>query len=177
MMSRSSVDDSTSASILVVTNREDEAELVGHLAGLGVIDTVDGSDVALREFAIQRSEVVVVAASLDAGDARALIASIRGAAAIGTVHVILVGDAKGPIRNALDAADFGADRFIARPVSGKALRFAVSHGIEAARRGRAAEHPARITGTQRAVMVGDGSRPTRMPTVPPVSPISARLEA
>src|SRR5262249_1695333 len=53
----------------------------------------------------------------------------------GLIHIVLVGDVRGPIRNALDASDFLVDRFVARPLSAKALRFAVSSGITAIRAG------------------------------------------
>ena len=47
--------------------------------------------------------------------------AVRGPA----LRVVLIGETNGPIRNALDAADFEVDRFVGRPLSGKALAFAV----------------------------------------------------
>ena len=128
--------DEPRASILVVANREDVAELTGVLEG--DVATSEGGDDTITRFVAERPEVVVVTATLEAGDTRALIASLRAAAPAGSFHVILIGDVKGPIRNALDAADFAADRFVARPVAPKALRFAVSSGMAAARRARSA---------------------------------------
>ena len=137
--------DSSPARILVVCNPQDDAELTGVLAGdplpvAGVpaeVATGDGGDDTVARFVELRPEVVVLTASLDAGDARALVAAMRGAAPAGSFHVVLVGDATGPIRNALDAADFGSDRFVARPVAPKALRYAVGSGVATARGGRA----------------------------------------
>jgi hypothetical protein len=165
--------DGAPATILVVCNREDAPELVSALDGTGTVASGDGGDDTFRSFVERRPEVVVVTAALDAGDARALIGALRAEAPPGSFHVVLIGDARGPIRNALDAADFAADRFVARPVAAKALRFAVTAGITLARRGRGdAEAPAavpapvlpdasvtRVTGAQRAVMIRDGSSP------------------
>src|SRR5690606_8650929 len=45
--------------------------------------------------------------------------------------IVLVGDDDtGPVRTALDAIDLKADHFVTRPVSVKALRFAVGGGLE-----------------------------------------------
>jgi len=127
------------ASILVACNPHDADEIVAALTGepdAPAIVVSDGGNDAVGRFVDLRPEVVVVAATLDAGDARMLISALRGAAPAGTFHVVLVGDARGPVRNALDAADFVADRFVARPLSPKALRYAITSGIATARRGR-----------------------------------------
>ena len=176
--------DGSPASILVVCNTQDAAELTGALRGdplpvvgaLVRIVTSDGGDNTVNIFVDMQPEVVVVTASLDHGDARALIAALRAAAPAGSFHVVLIGDLKGPIRNALDAADFTIDRFVARPVAAKALRFAVGSSVAAIRRGRPVTEPGqpgapvvvmpepaaatRITGQHRAVMI------TRVPTMP-----------
>jgi Domain of unknown function (DUF4388) len=137
------------ARVLVVANPGEAPELVSALASpwpAGPVEVVtgDGGDDTLQAFAQRRPDVVVVAASLDAGDARALIAAMREGGE--PVHVVLVGDARGPIRNALDASDFGVDRFVARPLSAKALRFAVGRAVGA---------------TVRAPTGGEGSAPRR----------------
>ncbi len=147
---------SAGARVLIVANPGDSPELMAALAEplpVGPVDvsTGDGGDDTLRAFAERRPEVVVVSASLEAGDARALIAAMRES---GPVHVILVGDARGPIRNALDATDFGVDRFVGRPLSAKALRFAVGSGVGAVRTGFG-------TGP------GEGSRPRRTAMIAP----------
>ncbi|MCB9574681.1 MAG: hypothetical protein H6709_21600 [Kofleriaceae bacterium] len=167
------------ATILVVSNPSDTAEI---RAALGdavlpgariVVD--DGADGTLGTFVEQRPEVVVMTATLDAGDGRSLIGAMRDAAAAGTFHVVLIGDLRGPVRNALDAADFRADRFVARPLAAKALRYAVTTGAAVARRARAAGAAApsaapvavlpeagstRVSGQHRAVLVtGAGTEP------------------
>ena len=53
--------------------------------------------------------------------------------------IVLVGDDTGPIRTALDAIDMKPDRFVSRPLSAKALRFAVQSGLETVARARAPE--------------------------------------
>jgi hypothetical protein len=145
------------ARVLIVANPGESPELASALAEplpVGPVDvtTGDGGDETLRAFAERRPEVVVVAASLEAGDARALIAAMREA--VQQIHVILVGDLRGPIRNALDATDFGVDRFVGRPLSPKALRFAVGSGVGAVRTGFG-NGP------------GEGSRPRRNAMIAP----------
>src|SRR5438094_485662 len=50
--------------------------------------------------------------------------------------VVLVGDEAGRRRNARDAIDMKPDRFVGRPLSTKALRFAVQSGLEMVARAR-----------------------------------------
>jgi hypothetical protein len=183
--------------ILVVANAADADEIRTALGdeplptGAPVISTGDGGDGTLGVFIERQPEVVVIAATLDAGDARSLLAAMRDAAPPGSYHVILIGDVRGPVRNALDAADFGVDRFVARPLSPKALRFAVGAGVAASRRARAAAAPAvaaaapvavmpdapsarvtRVSGTHRAVMVGEAARTSQR-----MARVSDRFEA
>ena len=101
------------------------------------VTVCDGGDDTVSRISSLDPDVLLTTASLDAGDARSLIEVTRASAVPGTVRVVLIGDAHGPVRNALDAADFGIDRFVGSPVVGKALRFAVSSAIEAARQARA----------------------------------------
>ncbi|MCX5744818.1 MAG: hypothetical protein NT062_20210, partial [Proteobacteria bacterium] len=100
------------------------AEDVAILASTGGDDTID-------LFEAHKPQVVVVTASLDAGDAQALIETLREMAPRATVSIVVVGDDTGPIRTALDAMELAPDRFITRPLSGKALRFAVQGGLDA----------------------------------------------
>ncbi len=112
--------------VLVVANPADRAELVDVLNGVGIEPAVaDGGDSTLPTFEQLRPEVVVLAAALDTGDARQLAGAIRSGTRGSQVRVVLIGEVTGPIRNALDASDFSIDRFIARPLSPKALVFAV----------------------------------------------------
>jgi CheY-like chemotaxis protein len=123
--------------ILVVADPADQRELVAQLRGAGapfteaVIAAGDGDDSTLRQFTDLRPQVVVVTATLAAGDTRSLVGAMREAAAPKGVFIVLLGDEKGPVKNALDALDFGCDRFVARPVAVKALRFAVMSGLGA----------------------------------------------
>ena len=91
----------------------------------------DGGDDTLALFTRTHPAVVVACATLDRGDARALLEAMRGA--VPGFRSVLIGDERGPVRNALDAADFGVDRFVPRPVVPKALRFAVSSSLDGAR--------------------------------------------
>jgi hypothetical protein len=123
--------------LLVVADPNEQRELVSMLRGSGapfteaVIAVGDGDDGTLGQFTDLRPQVVVVCATLAAGDTRSLVGAMREAAAPKGVFIVLLGDEKGPVRNALDALDFGCDRFVARPVAVKALRFAVMSGLGA----------------------------------------------
>ncbi|MBL9016577.1 MAG: DUF4388 domain-containing protein [Myxococcales bacterium] len=89
-----------------------------------------GGDDTIDLVAERRPHVVVVTASLSDGDAGALIGAIREQLPRAEVAVVLLGDAEGPLRTALDAIDIGPDRFVTSPVVPKALRFAVDGAIE-----------------------------------------------
>ncbi len=89
-----------------------------------------GGDDALARFFARRPEVVVITATLSTGDSRAMLDALRSATPRGQLGVVLIGDAVGPVRTALDALDFAADRFVARPLSAKSLRFAVGQCLE-----------------------------------------------
>lgn len=120
--------------ILVVADPGEQHELVALLRGSGapfteaVIASGDGDDGTLHQFEELRPQVVVIAATITDGDTRALVGAMRDAAPAG-LFVVLLGDERGPVRNALDALDFGCDRFVARPIAAKALRFAVLSGL------------------------------------------------
>ncbi|HTM19898.1 MAG TPA: DUF4388 domain-containing protein, partial [Kofleriaceae bacterium] len=117
--------------LLLVANPAARDELGRMLAGGGfpAADSGDGGDATLTAFAEQRPQVVVMCADLDAGDPRALSLAMRDAAGE-AVKIVLIGEERGPIRTALDASDFRVDRFVRRPLSPKALLFAVKSCIE-----------------------------------------------
>ncbi len=184
------------ATILVACNPPDADEIVAAFAGEPGTPTIivcDGGDDTLSRFVEHKPEVVIVTATIDAGDARTLIGALRSAAPPGTFQIVLVGDAKGPVRNALDAADFAADRFVARPLSAKALRYAIQSSAFAARRmrGTGAQVSAapnlplmpeptstarpRMSGQYRAVMI---TPPAGVPVIdPPPAAKPSKLDA
>ncbi|HEX3478739.1 MAG TPA: DUF4388 domain-containing protein [Kofleriaceae bacterium] len=153
----------------MVADRERVGELVAALSELPSVDVVvsSGGDDTVELFAARHPAVVVVTASLDHGDARSLIATLRAqppgarGGAQGSeparppaldggmrappprseVAIVVVGDDAGPIRTALDALELAPDRFVSRPLSPRALRFAVTGGIDTARAARGAPPP------------------------------------
>ncbi len=120
--------------LLVVSNADSSAEICDLLEGMGYaeIATGDGGDDTVTLYEKMEPDVVVLCADLDHGDAQALVASMRGLPHGQIAKVVLIGEEHGPIRNALDAADFGVDRFVGRPLAPKALGFAVRTCVEAA---------------------------------------------
>ncbi len=98
--------------------------------------TASHFDDAIDLYAAHRPEVLVVAAQLRDADTGQLIESVRGLVGRAEVAVVVVGNLAGPLSTALDAAELGGDRFVSRPLSGKALRYAVSVSIDAARLAR-----------------------------------------
>jgi hypothetical protein len=114
-----------------------------------------GGDDTIDLFGSRRPPIVIITASLELGDAKSLIETLRGMAPRGEVAIVLIGDDDGPIRNAIDAMELAPDRFVSRPLAEKALRFAVQSGLEAiAARGDATQPaPARTT-TDKGTGVG-----------------------
>jgi DNA-binding NarL/FixJ family response regulator len=156
--------------VLVVADPERITELVGALsepllteiAG-GRIDLLvsSGGDDTIELVEARKPHVIVVTATLTAGDATSLVDTIRGMMPRAEVAVVVIGDEEGgPIRNALDALELAPDRFVTRPMSAKALRFAVASGIEAVTLVRGPQPSAR--GTSPGVMSEE-----RKPAVPP----------
>jgi hypothetical protein len=131
------------AKILVVANPDAQPELRDILvrAGFSDVEVGDGSDDTFIRYEEARPEVVVISADIVRGDARALASAIRGGDHGGLVRMVLVGDQDGPVRNALDAADYDVDRFIGRPLSAKALVFAVRTCADSALADRVAVAP------------------------------------
>src|SRR5258705_341739 len=76
-------------------------------------------------FAARRPAVVLLTASLARGAAKSGIVALRARVPWAEVGIVVIGDDAGAIRTALDALDLAPDRFVTRPVSPRALRFAV----------------------------------------------------
>jgi hypothetical protein len=125
----------SSPCILVVADPGRIAELANVLADpfpQGALDVLEstGGDDTIDLFESRAPRVVVLTASLEVGDAKSLIEALRGMVSRHELSIVLVGDDEGPIRNALDAIDLKPDRFVSRPLSAKALRYAVQSGLE-----------------------------------------------
>jgi hypothetical protein len=112
--------------LLLVANPGESAEIARLLVGAALPEPAVGwgGDETLALCAQARPHVVILCATLDQGDARSLASAMRGIRGP-SLRIVLVGDSTGPIRNALDAADFEVDRFIGRPLSAKAIAFAI----------------------------------------------------
>jgi hypothetical protein len=121
--------------VLIVADPERVAELAQALRDplpQGPIDVLEssGGDDTIEIFAAKKPRVVVLTAGLDLGDADSLIETLRSLVPRDELIIVLVGDDEtGPIRTGLDAMDMKPDRFVSRPLSGKALRFAVGDGL------------------------------------------------
>src|SRR5258706_3448847 len=100
---------------------------------IGAIDLVTsaGGDDTIDLFGTKKPDVVIVTATLENGDARSLIEALRGMVPSSDIGIVLVGDDTGPIKTAMDALDLEPDRFVARPLSAKQLRFAVESCLDA----------------------------------------------
>lgn len=111
-------------SIGVVANPDDADEIVRLLeaSGAPVLWVGDGGDDTLDRFEREPPDVIVLSAFLARGDARSLASALRDTR---SVPIVLVGERDGPVRNALDALDFEVDRFVGRPLSAKAITFAI----------------------------------------------------
>ena len=116
----------TALKLLLVANPGEADEIARLLVEAGLPSPAIGwgGDETLATCEDARPHVAVLSASLDQGDARSLASAMRAARGP-ALRIVLIGDSSGPIRNALDAADFEVDRFVGRPLSGKALAFAV----------------------------------------------------
>src|SRR5207245_1941141 len=118
-------------------------------------------------FAARSPEVVVVTATLELGDAKSLIETIRRMAPRAEIAVVVVGDDDGPIRTALDAFELAPDRFLARPLAANALRFAVAGCLEAV----ALVRRANATTSVPAAMPSVEAAPRDPETIAPPAPI------
>jgi DNA-binding NarL/FixJ family response regulator len=122
----------TTPCVLVVADASRIPELAAALAEHASIEvvTTSGGDETIDLITLRRPWCVVLAASLEHGDSKSLIDTVRGIIPRAEVGVVLVGDDNGPIKTALDALDLQPDRFVARPLAAKALRFAVESCLE-----------------------------------------------
>ena len=120
---------------MIVADRERVGELVAALSELHHVEVLvsSGGDDTIDLFEARRAVVVVLTASLQIGDTKALIVTLRAMVPRAEVAIVVIGDDVGPIRTALDALDLAPDRFVTRPLSPRALRFAVTGGMDAVR--------------------------------------------
>jgi DNA-binding NarL/FixJ family response regulator len=156
--------------ILLVSKPSEAAEISGALvaAGFSAPAIAAGGDDTLTLYEEAAPDVVVLCASLEQGDARSLAAALREASPRRAgLRIVLVGDAGGPIRNALDAADFEVDRFVGRPLSAKALAFAVRSCAREAAEALAASAGATAAGESGEDAVWPTPRPLTAPPQPP----------
>jgi DNA-binding response OmpR family regulator len=123
------------SSVLVVVEPSEAERVARWLAELAVeVRLGDGSDDTLASFRRRPADAVVLAAGIDSGDALAFAHALRtegGQAA----PLVLIGDETGPVRNALDALDFGADAFLRRPLAKASLLYAVKSALHTGRSG------------------------------------------
>lgn len=123
------------SSVLVVVEPSEAERVARWLSELSVeVRLGDGSDDTLASFRRRPADAVVLAAGIDSGDALAFAHALRsegGQAA----PLVLIGDDVGPVRNALDAIDYGADAFLKRPLAKAALLYAVRSALRTGRSG------------------------------------------
>src|SRR5258708_10880198 len=103
---------------LVVADPGRSAELASALvhAAFDVAVTTGGDD-TIDLFAARQPEVVVVTATLELGDAKSLIETLRGMVPRAEVAIVVVGDEDVPVRTPLDAIELAPDRFVERPLA------------------------------------------------------------
>jgi len=118
--------DPSAPRVVVVADPDDARDITELLDSVGqpVAWSGSGDDETLARLGADPVDVVVLSAGIAKGDARSFARAARTDAEW-DVSVVLVGETDGPVRNALDAADFEVDRFVGRPLSAKALRFAI----------------------------------------------------
>ncbi len=109
----------------MVANPSEAKLIAGWLLDSGLADVRcgDGGDETLSDFQARAADVVVMTATLAAGDALALAGALHDERV--APALVLIGEEKGPVRTALDAIDFGAQRFLRRPLAKPALIYAV----------------------------------------------------
>jgi len=161
---------------LVVADPERVGELVAALSELHHVEVLvsSGGDDTIELFEARRAAVVVLTASLQLGDTKSLIVTLRGMVPRAEVAIVVIGDDAGPIRTALDALELAPDRFVTRPLSPKALRFAVTGGIDAVRlvRGLGPLPPPPPRPVAMGTVPGRiEPGPAAMPVPPPIPPL------
>jgi CheY-like chemotaxis protein len=173
--------------VLVVADPPRLRELADALADplergpIKVVSSTGGDD-TIDLFEEHHPHVVVVTASLELGDTRALIEALRAMLPRAEVGIVLVGDDTGPIRTALDALEHAPDRFLTRPLSRPALRYAVTSSLDAvtlARGSGSGEPPRSRTRTDRGTGVPAAAPATvdDAPTASTRAALRARWEA
>jgi hypothetical protein len=160
--------------VLIVADPSRSGELADAFAEpleRGPIELVrsSGGDDTIELFAARLPHVVVVTAGLDLGDSRSLIETLRSMLPRAEAGIVLVGDDSGPIRTALDALEHAPDRFVTRPLSRAALRYAVTTCLDAVEIVRGA------TGTSE--LQRPRTRTDRGTGVPAASPASGASDA
>ena len=113
-----------------------EAEHIARWLGQDVDAVVragSATDETLSEVLAAPPQVLVLTAGLRAGDALSFAGALR--APDSDISLVLIADQDGPVRNALDAMPFRADRFLRRPLSRSALIFAVRSCLNLGRAG------------------------------------------
>ena len=123
--------------VLIVADPDRVGELTSALASpfaehgdLEVLVSSGGDD-TIDLFHARTPPVVVITATLELGDATSLIDTLRGMVPRQNVAFVVIGDDAGPIRTPLDAMEMNPDRFVSRPLSEKAVRYAVSSALDA----------------------------------------------
>jgi DNA-binding NarL/FixJ family response regulator len=123
-------------SVLIVADPQRVGELVTALAeplpqGAVAVLVSSGGDDTIDLFEAKRPYVVVVTATLDAGDSKSLVEALRDMMPRAEMSIVLVGDLDGPIKTAFDAEDIAPETFVPMPLVARTLRDAVSAGLEA----------------------------------------------
>ncbi|MEO8554045.1 MAG: hypothetical protein ABI678_28920, partial [Kofleriaceae bacterium] len=123
--------------VLIVADPERVGELTSALAApfaeYGDLEVLvsSGGDDTIDLFHARTPPVVVITATLEVGDATSLIDTLRGMGPRQNVAFVVIGDDTGPIRTPLDAMEMNPDRFVSRPLSEKAVRYAVASALDA----------------------------------------------
>jgi DNA-binding NarL/FixJ family response regulator len=156
-------DPSTPPCVLVVADTGRAGELLGALSEplpTAVVSRIEvlastGGDDTIDLFSANKPHVVVLAATLEAGDAGALLAALREMVPRAELGVVVVADPEGPVRSLAGATELAPDRFVPRPLNPRTLRFAVASALEAVM-------------LVRGTIVGSGTSPGTDPSLPTV---------
>ncbi len=121
--------------VFVVANDPEGERIAGWLRELPAeIRVGDGSDDTLLAIESEPVDVVVLTAGLATGDALAFANAMWEGGS--EAQLVLIADDDGPVRTAIEAMEFQADRFLRRPLSRSALEFAVKSCLNMATFGR-----------------------------------------
>jgi len=166
------------STVLIVADPDRVGELTSALAAplpQGEIEVLvsSGGDDTIDLFHARTPPVVVITATLDVGDATSLIDTLRGMVPRMNVAFVVVGDDVGPIRTPLDAMEMNPDRFVSRPLSEKAVRFAVQSALEVVAL-RTTQPNQAVVAPPRAVTVQGVGIPGAVPALVDDDPTAAR---